>query len=72
MTHSNVIGYVDSDYVGDLDKQRSLSSNIFILCNSAISWKVSLQSMVALSTAEAEYVSLTEGVKEAIWLRWTS
>jgi len=69
LTHSNVVGYVDFDYAGDLDKQRSLSGYIFTLCNSAIRWKASLQSIVALSTTEAEYVSFTEGVKEVIWLR---
>ena len=42
---------------------------MFSLCGSAISWKASLQSVVALSTTEAEYVSSTEGVKEAIWMR---
>uniref|UniRef100_J3N766 Reverse transcriptase zinc-binding domain-containing protein n=1 Tax=Oryza brachyantha TaxID=4533 RepID=J3N766_ORYBR len=31
--------------------------------------KLSLQSVTALSTTKAEYISATEGVKEAIWLR---
>jgi len=68
-TNDNVVGYVDSDYAGDLDRRRSLLGYIFTLCNSAISWKATLQSIVALSTTEAEYNSTTEGVKEAIWLR---
>nr|GEU50260.1 retrotransposon protein, putative, Ty1-copia subclass [Tanacetum cinerariifolium] len=33
------------------------------------SWKATLQHVVALSTTEAEYMALTEAVKEAIWLR---
>ena len=66
---NNVIGFVDSDYAGDLDKRRSISGYIFSLCGSAVSWKASLQSVTALSTTEAEYISATEGVKEAIWLR---
>lgn len=41
----------------------------FTLCDSAISWKATLQSIAALSTTEAEYISAIEGVKEAIWLR---
>ena len=34
-----------------------------------MSWKASLYSVVVLSTIEAEYMALTEGVKEAIWLK---
>ncbi|GKC50392.1 hypothetical protein Tco_1073137, partial [Tanacetum coccineum] len=34
-----------------------------------VSWKATLQYVVALSTTEAEYMTLTEAVKEAIWLR---
>ena len=66
---SDVVGYVDSDYAGDLDKRRSISGYIFTMCGGAISWKASLQSIAALSTTEAEYIAATEGVKEATWLR---
>jgi len=66
---SDVVGYVDSDYGGDLDRRRSISGYIFTLCAGAVSWKASLQSIAALSTTEAEYVAATEGVKEAMWLR---
>ncbi|KAK5773310.1 hypothetical protein PVK06_049616 [Gossypium arboreum] len=64
-----VIGYVDSDYVGDLDKRRSTTSYVFTLAGGPISWKSTLQSTVALSTTEAEYMAVTEAVKEAIWLQ---
>lgn len=49
---NDVIGFVDSDYAGNLDKRRSLSGYMFFLCGSAVSWKASLQSVVALSTTE--------------------
>nr|GEV02395.1 retrovirus-related Pol polyprotein from transposon TNT 1-94 [Tanacetum cinerariifolium] len=62
-------GYVDSDYAGDLDARKSLSSYIFSHCGSAISWFSSLQAITSLSTTEAEYISSTKGVNEAIWLR---
>ncbi|KAH9770959.1 hypothetical protein KPL71_012540 [Citrus sinensis] len=38
------------------------------VCQVLVSWKASLQSVVALSTTEAEYIALTEAVKEAKWL----
>jgi len=46
-------GYVDSDFGGDLDKKRSLTGYVFTLGGCAISWKSTLQSIVALSSTEA-------------------
>ena len=40
-----------------------------MLLGSASSWKATLQSTIALSTTEAEYMVAVEAVKEAIWLR---
>lgn len=34
-----------------------------------MSWRSCLQKVVALSTTEAEYMSLSEAVREAIWLK---
>ena len=62
-------GYVNSDYTGDLDRKRSLIGYIFILNGCAVNWKATLQSVVALSTTEAEYTPTTEAVKEALWLK---
>jgi hypothetical protein len=42
--------YVDSDFVGDLDKMRSTSRYVFTLAGGAISWMSKLHSIVALST----------------------
>ncbi|KAH9648425.1 retrovirus-related pol polyprotein from transposon TNT 1-94-like protein [Citrus sinensis] len=64
-----VQGYVDSDFAGDLDKRRSITGYVYTLCGGAVNWKASLQSVVALSTTEAEYIALSEAVKEAIWLK---
>jgi hypothetical protein len=64
-----VMGFVDSDFDGDLDKRHSISGYIFSLCGSTVSWRASLQSDTTFSTTEAEYVSATEGVKEAIWMQ---
>nr|XP_048331591.1 secreted RxLR effector protein 161-like [Ziziphus jujuba var. spinosa] len=62
-------GYLDSDYAGDRDKRRSMSSYAFTLCGNCISWKSQLQPVVALSTTESEYMAATEAAKEAIWLK---
>ena len=62
-------GYVDSDYVGDLDRRRSQTRYMFMLNGCLISWKASLQHVVVLSTTEAEYTAASEAVKEALWLK---
>ncbi|KAH9651061.1 hypothetical protein KPL70_026606 [Citrus sinensis] len=64
-----VMGFVDSDFAGDLDKRKSTSGYMFVLNSCLISWKSSLQSVVALSSTEAEFIATTEAVKEAMWLR---
>lgn len=66
---SEVVGYVDADYADYLDKRKSITSFVFIVCGGAISWIASLQSVVALSTTEAEYIALTEAIKKTLWLK---
>ncbi|KAM1671634.1 hypothetical protein ACFXTN_036619 [Malus domestica] len=69
VTGKCVVGYVDSDYAGDLDKRRSTTGFVFTIVGGPISWRSILQSTVALSTTEAEYMAVTEAIKEAIWLQ---
>ena len=65
---SSCIGYTDSDYAGDKVTRQSTSGFVFTLCGGAINWKSRQQSIVALSTTEAEYVAATEACKEMVWL----
>ena len=68
-TDKGLIGHVDSDYVADLDRRRSLTSYVFTVDSCAVSWRATLQSVVALSTTEAEYMAVSEACKELIWLK---
>lgn len=62
--HEPIEGYVDSDHGGSLDLRKSLTGFVFTQYGTAVSWKSNLQSVVALSTAEAEFFALTEAFKE--------
>ncbi|XP_062100983.1 secreted RxLR effector protein 161-like [Humulus lupulus] len=53
-----VVGYYDSDFAGDLDKRMSISGCVFSLGGNTISWKSSLQHVVALPITEVEYIAL--------------
>lgn len=74
-----LFGISDSDWGGDLDSRKSTIGNLFCLYNNinnldnnkyiSISWLSKLQKTVALSSAEAEYMSLKEATKESIYLQ---
>ena len=62
-------GYADADWAGCVDTRKSTSGEIFQLGNNPISWRSKKQSIVALSSCEAEYVSLCSATQEVVWLR---
>ncbi|XP_062114804.1 secreted RxLR effector protein 161-like [Humulus lupulus] len=64
-----ISGFVDSDYVGDRDTRKSTTTYYFLVSGNCVSWKSQLQSVVALSTTEAEYMAATEAIKEGIWVQ---
>jgi len=63
------ICYADSDWAGNKNDRKSTGGYVFLLCGGAISWKTRKQDVVATSSTQAEYVTLTEAAKEAVWLR---
>jgi ATP-binding cassette subfamily B (MDR/TAP) protein 1 len=58
-TGKGFVGYVDSDYAADLDKRRSLTGYVFTVGDCVVSWRATLQPVVAQSTTEAEYMAIT-------------
>ncbi|KFK26181.1 hypothetical protein AALP_AA8G213400 [Arabis alpina] len=64
-----VLGYVDSDYAGDLDNRRYTTGYVFTLAEGPVSWRSVLQDVVAMSTMEAEYMAMGEAAKEALWVQ---
>ena len=62
-------GYVDVDMAGDRDNRRITTGYVFTVGGTTISLVSKIQSVVALSTMEAEYVAVTEASKEIFWLQ---
>ena len=52
-----VKGYVDSNFVGDLNKRKSTTGCVFTLAGAVVSLVSKLQTVVALFTIEAEYMA---------------
>ena len=67
--NQELVGYSDSDFAGDINDRKSTSAYTFIKSGALISWRSKKQTVVAQSTAEAEYVALAAAAQEAIWLR---
>jgi Reverse transcriptase (RNA-dependent DNA polymerase) len=61
--------YTDADHAGNPDNGRSTSGYVVKMGNGAVSWSSRLQTIVALSTTEAEFVAATSAGQEILWLR---
>ena len=64
----NLTGYCDASWATNTEDPRSTSGFVFILQGAAISWNSRKQPTVALSSTEAEYLSLSAATQEALWL----
>jgi transposase InsO family protein len=64
-----ITGYADANWAGCKDTCKSTGGHIFFLANGPISWRSKLQSIVAHSSTEAEYISLNQATVEAVTLR---
>jgi hypothetical protein len=60
-------GYADADWGMDEETRRSTTGFIFFF-GGPISWKSMLQKTVALSSTEAEFMSLVSEIQEGMWL----
>ena len=65
---SEVIMWQDSSF-GDGDNRRSRTGFLAMMCGGPVVWGSKLQSTVALSTVEAEYMALSASVQEVMFLR---
>ncbi|KAF2345349.1 Integrase catalytic core [Trinorchestia longiramus] len=65
-----ITGFSDSDW-GGFSERKSISGYVFKSSSSSslITWKSKKQNIVALSSCEAEYITLTYAVQEGIFLK---
>ena len=75
-THTLTYGGSDQEWKLELNMycdatlsldRKSISGYIFLLASSAVSWSSKKQATIALSTAEAKYVSTTHTAKQILW-----
>jgi hypothetical protein len=62
-------GYTDADFAGDLTTRKSTTGFVFMFHGGPVSWASRRQRSIALSTTDAEFFAVSEGAREAIWLK---
>ena len=64
-----VNAYADADWAGDLCDRKSTSGTVVLVNGTPGIWKSRKQVGVALSSTEAEFIAMSECVKDVTWVR---
>lgn len=65
----NLIGFFDSDFVGELNDRKSTSEFVFLMGSGVVLWSAKKQQIVILSSTKAEFIVVATCSCQAIWLR---
>lgn len=68
-TPINITRFCDVDWASDPDDRRSTSGTCIFLGPNLVSWWAKKQTLVARSSADAEYMSLAHATAEILWLQ---
>ncbi|XP_061438729.1 uncharacterized protein LOC133363342 [Rhineura floridana] len=67
-SNSRLVDYMDANWSECREDRKSTSGNLFYYGGGVISWTSKKQSVVALSSIEAKYISAAQACQEATWL----
>lgn len=65
---ADYLSYSDSDWAADRDDRHSTSGFVLMLATGAVSWRSRRQKTVALSSADAEYMELSDLSRQLAWI----
>ena len=66
---SDLFGFTNSDYAGDVDDRKSMVGYVFMMGSTVVLWCSKKQPIVTLSTTKVEFVAATTCACQTIWLR---
>jgi hypothetical protein len=64
-----ITGYSDSDWAGDPTNRKSRTGFVYFMSGAPIMWMSKRQSIIALSSTEAEYIAIASAVKGGLFIR---
>lgn len=65
-----MIGYTDFNFVELKPNEKLIRNDVFILAEVAMSHLSKFQSIIALLTCEAKYITMYKAGKKAVWLEY--
>lgn len=68
-TSGDLVSYCDADWAGDRTDRKSTTGIVLMHGLTPVLWRTVKQTSVALSTTEAEFCAMSEGVKNVVWAR---
>lgn len=68
-TENGLTGYCDADWASDMDQRKSTTGYVYTMFGGAVSWNCKRQPTIALSSTEAEYMSMVSAIQECKWLK---
>jgi len=63
------VTFTDSDWAGEQDNLYSTTGTLTFLAGGPIAWKAVLQRIQAQSSGEAEYIAMSDGAKDILYVR---
>lgn len=67
--HLDICGFTDADWAGNPNDMRSTAGYFTFVGGNLVTWRSKKQKVVALSSAEAEFRGIKNGLTEILWLR---
>nr|CAD1822910.1 unnamed protein product [Ananas comosus var. bracteatus] len=67
--HLKIEAYYDADWASSSDDRRSTTGYCTFVGGNLVTWRSKKETVVARSSAEAEYRAMTHGVCELLWLK---
>jgi hypothetical protein len=68
-SNGGLMAYADSDWASDPNTRKSTTGYMVKLAGAIFSWNSRAQKTVALSSTEAEYMSLSDTCKQLVWVK---
>ena len=65
----SIEGFTNSDWAGSIEDKRSTSGYCTFVWGNLVTWRSNKQTVVARSTAEAEFRAVAHGICEMLWLK---